>query len=181
MSNRFLTQTCENSSLFFQIMIGFKKPIIVKEIDSFKFSFYYKEGDVKGTYLTIKSQSGIFDVKIGGNTHVYGYLLAAAQKDLDPQLIGYAVMLTMIAMTAHRSQAFVYDLMDAIYKQIDRYEEQSKEKAESITEEEDKEAADIMRGAAEYSGKSKKEVKRLRKRDKRKLRDLIDETKESLN
>ena len=84
-------------------------------------------------------------------------------------------------MTAHRSQEFVDDLMDAIYRQIDRYEEQSKEKAESITEEEDKEAANIMRGAAEYSGKSKKEVKRLRKRDKKKLRDLIDETKESLN
>ena len=155
--------------------------MIVKEIDSFKFSFYCKEGDVKGTYLTIKSQSSIFDVKIGGNTHAFGYLLAAAQKDLDSQLLGYTVMLTMIAMTAHRSQEFVDELMDAIYKHIDRYEKQSKEKAERITEEEDKEAANIMRGAAEYSGKSKKEVKRLRKRDKRSLRDLIDETKGSLN
>lgn len=47
------------------------KPLKSVDAGQFHFNFYYKEGSVKDTYLEITCDSGIFTLKIGGNTYTY--------------------------------------------------------------------------------------------------------------
>lgn len=155
-----------------------RKPYLVKEIGEWKFSFHYKEGSIEKTFLSITSTSGIMNMRLGGNTHAFGYLLAAAKQGLDNQLAGYATTLYIPAMGITQDQGLCNDVQKAISKWMKRKEAEGAEKAKAVTPEQDMASAAFMEDIASESGMSKKELKAKREADRAEMRAVLNEDKE---
>lgn len=155
--------------------IKFRKPYLVKEVGEWKFTFHYKEGSIDKTFLSITSASGIFNCRIGGNTHAYGYLLAAAQQGLDKQLQGYAVSLYIPAMGITQDQGLCNDVQKAITKWMKRKEAEAKSAAKAVTEAQEQASQAFMEDIVSESGLSKKELKAKREADKELMREVLNE------
>ena len=91
-----------------------RKPYLVKEVGEWKFTFHYKEGSIEKTFLSITSASGIMNIHLGGNTHAFGYLLAAAKQERIDQLQGYIVSLFIPAMAMTQDQELTSRVQKAI-------------------------------------------------------------------
>lgn len=161
------------------IKIKQRKPYLVKEVGEWKFAFHYKEGSIEKTFLSITSTSGIMNIHLGGNTHAFGYLLAAAKQGLDNQLAGYATTLYIPAMGITQDQGLCNDVQKAISKWMKRKEAEGAEKAKTVTPEQDMASAALMEDIASESGMSKKELKAKREADKAEMRAVLNEDKES--
>lgn len=159
------------------IKIKQRKPYLVKEVGEWKFTFHYKEGSIEKTFLSITSTSGIFNCRIGGNTHAYGYLLAAAKQGLDNQLVGYITTLYIPAMGITQDQSLCNDVQESINRWMNRKEAEANMRAESVTPEQDMASAALMEDIASESGMSKKELKAKREADKELMREILNEDK----
>ena len=157
------------------IKIKQRKPYLVKEVGEWKFTFHYKEGSIERTFLSITSTSGIYSMHIGGNTHAYGYLLAAAKQGLDNQLAGYITTLFIPAMGITQDQGLCNDVQKAISKWMKRKEAEAKSAAKAVTPEQDMASAAFMEDIASESGMSKKELKAKREADKELMREVLNE------
>ena len=155
-----------------------RKPYLVKEVGEWKFTFHYKEGSIERTFLSITSTSGIYSMHIGGNTHAFGYLLAAAKQGLDNQLAGYATTLYIPAMGITQDQGLCNDVQKAISKWMKRKEAEAKSAAKAVTHEQDMASAALMEDIASESGMSKKDLKAKREADKAEMRAILNEDKE---
>jgi len=158
-----------------------QKPYLTKKAGQFKFEFFYSEGNLERTYLQISTPSGIFEMRIGGNAHAYGYLLAAAKQDRTDQLQGYAVTLFVPAMELTQDQGLCYDIQEAIMKWQKRKEKEAKELAEKVTPEQDEADSALMSEVATYADASPKERKKMREADKEVMRKALNEVKEDIN
>lgn len=152
-----------------------RKPYLVKEVGEWRFSFHYKEGSIDKTFLLIMSTSGIFNCRIGGNTHAYGYLLAAAKQGLDAQLQGYAVTLYVPAMAMTQDAGLTADVQKAINKWMKRKEAEAKSAAAAVTDSEEMASQAFMDEVAAYADATPKERKKMRKADKAALREVLNE------
>lgn len=152
-----------------------RKPYLVKEVGEWKFTFHYKEGSIERTFLSITSTSGIYSMHIGGNTHAYGYLLAAAKQGLDNQLAGYITTLFIPAMGITQDQGLCNDVQKAISKWMKRKEAEAKSAAKAVTPEQDMASAAFMEDIASESGMSKKELKAKREADKQMMKEVLTE------
>lgn len=157
------------------IKIKQRKPYLVKEVGEWKFTFHYKEGSIERTFLSITSTSGIYSMHIGGNTHAFGYLLAAAKQGLDNQLAGYATTLYIPAMGITQDQGLCNDVQKAISKWMKRKEAEAKSAAKAVTPEQDMASAALMEDIASESGMSKKELKAKREADKELMKAALNE------
>lgn len=155
--------------------IKLRKPYLVKEVGEWKFTFHYKEGSIERTFLSITSTSGIYSMHIGGNTHAYGYLLAAAQKNLDAQLQGYIVSLFIPAMAMTQDQELTSGVQKAIVEWQKRKEAEGAEKAKAVTDSEEMASAAFMESVIERSQMSKKEAKAASEADKEIMREILNE------
>lgn len=155
-----------------------RKPYLVKELGEWKFTFHYKEGSIERTFLSITSTSGIFNCRVGGNTHAYGYLLAAAKQGLDNQLAGYATTLYIPAMGITQDQGLCNDVQKAINKWMKRKEAEAKSTAKAVTDSEEMASAAFMESVIERSQMSKKEAKAASEADKELMREVLNEDKE---
>ena len=160
------------------IKIKQRKPYLVKELGEWKFTFHYKEGSIERTFLSITSTSGIYSMHIGGNTHAFGYLLAAAKQGLDNQLAGYATTLYIPAMGITQDQGLCNDVQKAISKWMKRKEAEAKSAAKAVTPEQDMASAALMEDIASESGMSKKDLKAKREAGKAEMRAILNEDKE---
>jgi len=149
------------------------KPYLTKEAGQFKFEFFYSEGNLKGTYLQISTTSGIFAMRIAGNTHAYGYLLAAAKQDRTDQLQGYAVTLFVPVMELTQDQGLCNDIQKAIVKWQKRKEKEAETAAKAVTAEQEQANQAFMGDIASEQGLSKKELKAKREADKEAMREII--------
>ena len=152
-----------------------RKPYLVKEVGEWKFTFHYKEGSIERTFLSITSTSGIYSMHIGGNTHAYGYLLAAAKQGLDNQLAGYITTLFIPAMGITQDQGLCNDVQKAISKWMKRKEAEAKSAAKAVTPEQDMASAAFMEDIVSESGMSKKELKAKREADKQMMKEILTE------
>lgn len=152
-----------------------RKPYLVKEVGEWKFTFHYKEGSIERTFLSITSTSGIYSMHIGGNTHAFGYLLAAAKQGLDNQLAGYATTLYIPAMGITQDQGLCNDVQKAISKWMKRKEAEAKSAAKAVTPEQDMASAALMEDIASESGMSKKELKAKREADRQMMKEVLTE------
>lgn len=152
-----------------------RKPYLVKEVGEWKFTFHYKEGSIERTFLSITSTSGIYSMHIGGNTHAYGYLLAAAKQGLDNQLAGYITTLFIPAMGITQDQDLCNDVQKAISKWMKRKEAEAKSAAKAVTPEQDMASAALMEDIASESGMSKKELKAKREADRQMMKEVLTE------
>lgn len=156
-----------------------RKPYLVKEVGEWKFTFHFKEGSVERTFLSITSTSGIFNCRIGGNTHAFGYLLAAAKQGLDNQLAGYATTLYIPAMAMTQDQELTSGVQKAIVEWQKRKEAEGAEKAKAVTDAQEQASQAFMEDIASEQGMSKKELKAKREADKAEMRAVLNEDKES--
>lgn len=157
------------------IKIKQRKPYLVKEVGEWKFTFHYKEGSIERTFLSITSTSGIYSMHIGGNTHAFGYLLAAAKQGLDNQLAGYATTLYIPAMGITKDQGLCNDVQKAISKWMKRKEAEAKSAAKAVTPEQDMASAALMEDIASEQGMSKKELKAKREADRQLMKEVMNE------
>ena len=155
-----------------------RKPYLVKEVGEWKFTFHYKEGSIERTFLSITSTSGIMNIHLGGNTHAFGYLLAAAKQGLDNQLAGYATTLYIPAMGITQDQGLCNDVQKAISKWLKRKEAEGAEKAKTVTPEQDIASAALMEDIASEQDMSKKELKAKREADREMMKEVLNEDKE---
>lgn len=151
------------------------KPYKSVDAGQFHFNFYYKEGSIKDTYLEVTCDSGIFAIKIGGNTHAYGYLLAAAEQNRIDQLQGYAVTLYIPAMSLTQDQGLCNDVQKAISKWMKRKEAEAKSAAKAVTDSEEMASAAFMESVVERSQMNKKEAKAASEADKEIMREILNE------
>ncbi len=152
-----------------------RKPYLVKEVGEWKFTFHYKEGSIEKTFLSITSTSGIYSMHIGGNTHAYGYLLAAAKQGLDNQLAGYITTLFIPAMAMTQDQELTSGVQKAIVEWQKRKEAEGAEKAKAVTDSEEMASAAFMESVVERSQMSKKEAKAASEVDKELMREVLNE------
>lgn len=157
------------------IKIKQRKPYLVKEVGEWKFTFHYKEGSIEKTFLSITSTSGIFNCRVGGNTHAFGYLLSAAQQGLDAQLQGYAVTLYIPAMAMTQDAGLTADVQKAINKWMKRKESEAKSAAKDVTETEEIASKAFMESVVERSQMNKKEAKAASEADKEIMREILNE------
>ena len=155
--------------------MSIKIKYLVKEVGEWKFTFHYKEGSIEQTFLSITSTSGIYSMHIGGNTHAYGYLLAAAKQGLDNQLAGYATTLYIPAMGITQDQGLCNDVQKAISKWMKRKEAEAKSAAKAVTPEQDMASAALIEDIVSEQGMSKKELKAKREADREMMKAALNE------
>lgn len=143
------------------IKIKQRKPYIVKEVGEWKFTFHYKEGSIEQTFLSITSTSGIMNMRLGGNTHAYGFLLAAATQDRLDQLQGYVVSLFIPAMAMTRDQELTSGVQRAIVEWQKRKESEGAEMAKAVTDSQEQGAQAFMEDVAAYADATPKERKKM--------------------
>lgn len=151
------------------------KPYLVKEVGEWKFTFHYKEGSIERTFLSITSTSGIFNCRIGSNTHAYGYLLAAAKQERIDQLQGYIVSLFIPAMAMTQDQELTSGVQKAIVEWQKRKEAEGAEMAKAVTDSQEQGAQAFMEDIAAYADATPKERKKMREEWKDEARAALNE------
>ena len=157
------------------IKIKQRKPYLVKEVGEWKFTFHYKEGSIERTFLSITSTSGIYSMHIGGNTHAFGYLLAAAKQGLDNQLAGYITTLFIPAMAMTQDQELTSGVQKAIVEWQKRKEAEGAEKAKAVTDSEEMASQAFIEDIISEQGMSKKELKAKREADRELMKEVLTE------
>lgn len=160
------------------IKIKQRKPYLVKELGEWKFTFHYKEGSIERTFLSITSTSGIMDMRLGGNTHAFGYLLAAAKQERIGQLQGYIVSLFIPAMAMTQDQELTSGVQKAIVEWQKRKEAEGAEKAKTVTDSDEMASQAFVKDIVSEQGMSKKELKAKREADKAEMRAILNEDKD---
>lgn len=145
------------------------------EVGGFIIDLYFKEGNIKKSYMEIKTLSGIFSMRIDARTHPFGYLWAAASQGKETQLHGYAVMMYRTAMALTQSQGFVDGLTKEINKLDKRLVKKAEKASSEVTEYQDQASAVFMEEVAAYAEASPKDRKKIRKANKVALREVLNE------
>lgn len=152
-----------------------RKPYLVKEVGEWKFTFHYKEGSIERTFLSITSTSGIMNIHLGGNTHAFGYLLAAAKQERIDQLQGYIVSLFIPAMAMTQDQELTSGVQKAIVEWQKRKEAEGAEKAKAVTDSEEMASQVFVEDIVSEQGMSKKELKAKREADREMMKAALNE------
>lgn len=151
------------------------KPYKTCKVGEWVFDFYYQEGNIRRTYLKITSTSGIMSLFLGGNTHAFGYLLAAAKQDRLDQLHGYIVSLFIPAMAMTQDHELTSGVQKAIVEWQKRKEAEGAEKAKAVTDAQEQASQAFMEDIASESGMSKKELKAKREADRELMKEVLNE------
>ena len=155
------------------------KPYKTCKVGEWVFDFYYKEGNIHRTYLKITSTSGIMSLVLGGNTHAYGYLLAAAEQNRIDQLQGYAVTINIPAMIITQDQGLCNDCQKAIMKWQKRKMREGAENAKKVTDWQEQADDALMREAIERGKPMSRQQRRKMERESRKeMKQILNEDKD---
>lgn len=150
------------------------------EAGGFIIDLYLKEGNIKKSYMEIKTLSGIFSMRIDARTHPFGYLWAAASQGNETQLHGYAVIMYRTAMALTQSQGFVDGLTKEINNLDRRLAKRAEKAASEIAEYQDQGDAAFMEEVAAYADATPKERKKMRKANQEVLREVLKEKEENV-
>lgn len=110
----------------------------------YRLDFYFDEkkarkGDARGTYLRVATQGNDegWQAVIPGNTHSFGYLLAAAEKGYTERLRAYAQLLWTVSMIDTTEQEVDNELWEAVMNWHRRRDAEAADKAAAVTEPEE--------------------------------------------
>lgn len=135
-----------------------QKPYKTVEVGGFVFNFYFKEKNVKKTYLDILTVSDIWSMRIAGGTYTYGYLLAAVEQGMTEQLRGFAAVQYITAMQTTQDQGLVNDITKAIKKWERRMKVKAEEAAKNVTDTDEQVSQAVMESLTqEHDSKQFKE------------------------
>lgn len=142
------------------------------------FEWFFDKKHPERSLMRVLSESGLFDLKIKANSHVFGYLLAAAEQGLTEQLHGWITLVYVPAMAMTQDQGLTDDISRAISKWMKRRDAEAKANAENVTESEELASQAFMEDVVARSQMSKKEAQKASEEDKAILRELLNEDKE---
>lgn len=151
------------------------KPYKTVECGGFIANFYYKEGDLAKTYLEITTISGVWSMRIAGNTHAYGYLLEAANQEKVEQIHGYAAMLFILSQQFTQDQGLTDDVVRGINKWRKRIDAKAREAAKNVSDAEETASHAFMEEVAAYAEASPKERKRMSKESREEMKQILNE------
>lgn len=120
------------------------KPLQSVECGGFLVEFYYKEGNLNGTYMDISTASGVWSMRIMGNTFTYGYLLEAAHQGLTEQIHGYAATLYILSQQMTQDQGLVDDITKSINKWQRRMDKKAEAEAKKHTKTDEQISQSVM-------------------------------------
>lgn len=152
----------------------FRKPYLVKEVGEWKFTFHYKEGSIEKTFLSITSDSGMFNCRIGGRNEAYYFLLHVAMKDDIPVLHDYVTRLYHLA-TVWNDTELAKDVNTAIDNWHERVNAKAVEKAAAVNDSEEMASQAFMEDVAAYAEASPKERKRMSKESREEMKHILNE------
>ena len=156
------------------IKIKQRKPYLVKEVGEWKFTFHYKEGSIERTFLSITSDSGMFNCRIGGRSEAYYFLLHVAMKDDIHVLHDYITRVACLASIWNDTK-LASDVNNALNDWQKRKEAEGAEKAKAVTDSEEMASQAFMESVVERSQMSKKEAKAASEADKELMREVLNE------
>lgn len=156
------------------IKIKQRKPYLVKEVGEWKFTFHYKEGSIEKTFLSITSDSGMFNCRIGGRNEMYYFLLHVAMKDDIPVLHDYITRVACLASIWNDTK-LASEVNNALNDWQKRKEAKGAEKAKAVTDSEEMASQAFMESVVERSQMSKKEAKAASEADKELMREILNE------
>lgn len=151
------------------------KPYFSAKAGEFQFDFYYNEGKADKCYLDITTESKIFSLRIGGNTHAYGYLLAAAEQGKTENLHGYAVTLFIPTMAITQDQGLCDGVQKSIMKRQKRKEKAAESAAKGVSDAQNMADEQFMLEAVKRGKMSRKEAKKASKTDREEMKRILKE------
>lgn len=152
-----------------------KKPYFEATAGEWRFTFYFNGEKLEECYLDITTDSGAFGVRIGGASHAYGYLLAAAQQGMTEQLHGYVTLLYIPAMALTKDQGLCDEITRAINKWHKRLEIRAEKAAKATTDAQIAGDEALLGDVIAESKMSKKQLKAKRKAEREVMREILTE------
>lgn len=142
------------------------------------FEWFFDKKHPERSLMRVIGESGLFDLKIKANSHVFGYLLAAAEQNKLEQLHGWITLVYVPAMAMTQDQGLTDDISKSIGKWMKRKDAEAKTNAKNVTEEQEMADTALLNDIISDQAMSKKELKAKREEDKAILRELLNEDKE---
>ena len=153
------------------------KPYLVKEVGKWKFTFHYKEGNIKKTFLSITNDSGMFNCHIGGRNEAYYFLLHVAMQNDTAVLHDYITRLYHLA-TVWNDTELAKDVNTAINNWHERVNAEAAEKAAAVNDSEEMASQAFMEDVVAYAEASPKERKRMSKESRKEMKQILNEDKD---
>ncbi len=157
-----------------------QKPYRTVEVGGYIIDIYYNEGVLTDSYLTITTVDKTMKIKIGGNTHAYGYLFAAAEQGMTEQLHGYAAAMLITGVLLTQDQKFTNDIVKSINAWQKRTNAEAAKKAKAVTPEQETANEALMRDVVRYSEATPKERKKMRRESKKNMQEAMQEVKNNV-
>lgn len=142
------------------------------------FEWFFDKKHPERSLMRVLGESGLFDLKIKANSHVFGYLLAAAEQNKLEQLHGWITLVYVPAMAMTQDQGLTDDISKSIGKWMKRRDAVGKSEASKVDDATEQASQALMEDIASEVGMSEKELKAKREEDKAILRELLNEDKE---
>lgn len=155
-----------------------KKSYKSERVGSWLYEWYVADKHPERSFMRVSGESGLFELRIKANSHVFGYLLAAAEKGLTEQLHGWITLVYIPAMAMTQDQGLTDDISKSIQKWMKRRESEAESAAKAVTNEQEQADQAYMEDIASEQGMSKKELKAKRETDKEAMREVLNEVKE---
>lgn len=142
------------------------------------FEWFLDKKHPERSLMRVLGESGLFDLKIKANSHVFGYLLAAAEQNKLEQLHGWITLVYVPAMAMTQDQGLTDDISKSIGKWMKRRDAEGKSEAAKVDDATEQANQAFMESVVARSQMSKKEAKKASEEDKAILRELLNEDKE---
>lgn len=146
-------------------------------VGAWLFEWYMDEKRPEKSYMRVQGESGLFDLKIKANSHVFGYLLAAAEKGMTEQLHGWITLVYIPAMAMTHDQGLTDDISRSVQKWMKRKDAEAKTAAEAVTDAQEQADTALLNDIISEQGMSRKELKAKREANKEALREVLNEDK----
>ena len=153
------------------------KPIERVEVGGFIAEWYFKENNIKESYLEITTVSGIWSMRVDARCNAYGYLLESARQGKVENIHGYAALLYITAQQLTQEQGFCDDISRSIQKWQRRMEKKAGSAAAIVSDIGEEAAQALMESVAQYADATPKERKQMRKQWKEDAREVLREYK----
>lgn len=139
-----------------------KKPIERVEIGGFIAEWYFKENNIKESYLEISTESGIWSMRVDARCNAYGYLLESARQGKTENIHGYAALLYITAQQLTQEQGFCDDITRSVQKWQRRMEKRAEKAAVNVSDIGEQAAQALMESVAQYADATPKQRKQMR-------------------
>lgn len=137
------------------------------------FEWYIDEKKSERSYMSVKTDSGLMSLRIAANTHVFGYLLAAAEQGLTEHLHGWITLCYIPMMAMTQEQGLTDDVQRAVQKWVRRKDAEAKTAAKNISETQEQADMALMEDIVSEQALSKKELKAKREQDAEIMREIL--------